>query len=130
MSNQSINHPNRIVDINGTKFKLIKLIDKTESDIHHIISRKLINKYNVRAKENLIRIPRRKHVALNQFFGDKQNPREQFKEVYELTKSVLSEWVRRELYTLLYEADDELFYIPEVLKTWKKKKKSGLSKNS
>jgi hypothetical protein len=34
---------------------------------------------------------------------------------------VLSEWVRRELYTILYEADDSMFYIPELLK-WKKKK--------
>lgn len=130
MSNQSINHPNRIVDINGTKYKIVQIVDKTASDLHHIIGKCNQYKYNVKAKENLIRIPRRKHVALNQFFGDKQNPRDQFKEVYEITKSVLSEWVRRELYTLLYEADDELFYIPEVLKTWKKKKKSGLSKNS
>jgi hypothetical protein len=91
MSNQSINHPNRIVDINGNTFKLVKLIDKTASDIHHILGKKYAYKYNVKAKENLIRIPRRKHVALNSFFGDKQNPRDQFKEVYELTKSVLSE---------------------------------------
>ena len=130
MSNQNYNRPNRIVDINGAQYKLVQIIDKTASDLHHIIWKCNQYKYNVKAKENLIRIPRRKHVALNQFFGDKQNPRDQFKEVYEITKSVLSEWVRRELYTLLYEADDELFYIPEVLKTWKKKKKSGLSKNS
>jgi hypothetical protein len=43
--------------------------------------------------------------------------------VYETVKSVLSEWVRRELYTILYEADDEMFYIPELLK-WKQKKKA------
>lgn len=127
---KTFNNRNRIVTIGNDSYRLVKLIDKTASDLHHIIGRMNQHKYNVRAKENLIRIPRRKHVALNSFFGDKQNPREQFKEVYELTKSVLSEWVRRELYTLLYEADDELFYIPEVLKTWKKKKKSGLSKNS
>jgi hypothetical protein len=37
-------------------------------------------------------------------------------------KQVLAPWVRRELYTILYEADEEMFYIPELLK-WKKKKK-------
>jgi ornithine carbamoyltransferase len=41
--------------------------------------------------------------------------------VYELTKEILSEWVRRELYTLFYSTPDDLFYIPEIIK-WKKKK--------
>ena len=65
---------------------------------------------------------RRKHVALNNFFGGKQNPREQLKDVFEIVKDVLTPWVRRELYTILYETDDEMFYISELLK-WKKKKK-------
>jgi hypothetical protein len=43
--------------------------------------------------------------------------------VYEIVKTVLTPWVRRELYTILYETDDEMFYIPELLK-WKKKKKT------
>jgi hypothetical protein len=43
--------------------------------------------------------------------------------VYEIVKTVLTPWVRRELYTILYETDDEMFYIPELLK-WKKKKKN------
>jgi hypothetical protein len=58
---------------------------------------------------------------LNSFFKDKQNPREQLQKVFEIVKPVLSHWVRKELYTILYEADDDLFYIPELLK-WKKKK--------
>jgi hypothetical protein len=37
-------------------------------------------------------------------------------------KQVLTPWVRRELYTILYETDDDMFYIPELLK-WKRKKK-------
>jgi hypothetical protein len=37
-----------------------------------------------------VKINRRKHIALNQFFGDKQNPREQLKEVFNLVKPVLS----------------------------------------
>jgi len=35
-------------------------------------------------------MPRRDHVALNNFFKEKQNPREQFKTVYEIVKNVLS----------------------------------------
>jgi hypothetical protein len=34
---------------------------------------------------------RREHIALNNYFRDKQNPREQLKKVYETVKSVLSE---------------------------------------
>jgi hypothetical protein len=55
-------------------------------------------------------------MALNAFFGDKQSPREQLKEVFELVKPVLSLGVKQELQAILYDADDELFYIPEVLK--------------
>ena len=85
-------------------------------------------KYNTNAEENKVRISRRKHIALNQFFGDKQSPREQLIEVFNLVKPVLTPWVRNELHTILELTDDEMFYIPEVLK-WnttkqKKKKKS------
>jgi hypothetical protein len=41
---------------------------------------------------------------------DKQNPRDQFKKIFELVKPVLSEWVRHELYTILYMTDDKMFY--------------------
>ena len=54
---------------------------------------------------------------------DKQNPREAMQKLFEMCKQVLTAWVRRELYTILYETDDEMFYIPELLK-WKKKKKT------
>ena len=64
----------------------------------------------------------RKHIALNNFFGNKQNPRDQLKDVFEIVKNVLTPWVRRELYTILYETDDSMFYIDEVLKHKKKKK--------
>jgi hypothetical protein len=60
---------------------------------------------------------------LNQFFGDKQNPREQLKEIFNLVKPVLSPWVRKELYTILEQTDDEMFYIPEVLLWYKRKMK-------
>jgi hypothetical protein len=53
----------------------------------------------------------------------KQNPREAMQKLFEMCKQVLTAWVRRELYTILYETDDEMFYIPELIK-WKKKKKT------
>lgn len=47
--------------------------------------------YNVNIPENKIEMNEREHVALNNYFRDKQNPREQLKQVYETVKSVLSE---------------------------------------
>ena len=115
--------PNRIVEINWVKWKLNRVIDKTATDLHHIMWQCNRHLYNVNIEQNKIRMERRKHVALNNFFGNKQNPREQLKDVYEIVKNVLTPWVRRELYTILYETDDEMFYIDELLK-WKKKKKT------
>ena len=86
--------------------------------------------YNVNIDQNKIIMSEREHIALNNYFRDKQNPREQLKQVYETVKSVLSEWVRRELYTILYEADDSMFYIPELLKWKKKKKTTGTEKKN
>ena len=129
--NNSLNHSERVfVDDNGIKRKINRVIEATATDLHHIIGQKYRNEYNVQVKENKIRIPRRKHVAYNNFVEDKQNPREAFKILFELTKQVLSEWVRKELYTILYEAPDDLFYIPEVLKWYKKKNKKNSEKNS
>lgn len=114
--------PNRIVEINWVQWKLNRVIDKTATDLHHIMGQCNKHLYNIWIEQNKIRMERREHIALNNYFRDKQNPREQLKKVYETVKTVLSPWVRRELYTILYEADDDMFYIPELLK-WKKKKK-------
>lgn len=114
----------KILEIDGDLWKLNKVIDKNAMDLHHIMGRCNRNKYNTNIEENKIKINRRLHVALNWFFGDKQNPRDQLKQVFEITKNVLSPGVRRELYTILYECDDEMFYIPELLK-WKKHKEKS-----
>ena len=61
---------------------------------------------------------------MNAFFGDKQSPREQLLEVFNLVKPVLSNWVRTELSTILTMTDDEMFYNEEVLhgkNKWKKR---------
>lgn len=126
---RSKERPNRIVEINGVQRKLNRVIDKTATDLHHIMGQCNKHLYNVNIDENKIRMERREHIALNNYFRDKQNPREQLKKVFETVKTVLSPWVRRELYTILYEADDEMFYIPELLK-WKKKKKQKTNTNT
>ena len=114
--------PNRIVEINWVQWKLNRVIEKSATDLHHIMGQCNKHLYNVNIDQNKIRMERREHIALNNYFKDKQNPREQLKKVYETVKQVLSPWVRRELYAILYEADDEMFYIKELLK-WKKKQK-------
>ena len=119
--------PNRIIEINWVQWKLNRVVEKTATDLHHIMWRCNRHLYNINIDENKIRMERREHIALNNYFRDKQNPREQFKKVYETVKNVLSPGVRKELYTILYEADDDMFYIPELLK--KKKKKEDKPKS-
>ena len=114
--------PNRIIEINGVQWKLNRVIEKTATDLHHIMWRCNKHLYNINIDQNKIRMERREHIALNNYFKDKQNPREQFKKVYETVKNVLSPGVRRELYAILYEADDDMFYISELLKEKKKRK--------
>lgn len=114
---------NSVIRIGNVDYSLKRVVDKTAQDIHHLIGKKYRHQYRTNAEENKVRINRRKHIALNQFFGDKQNPREQLKEVFNLVKPVLSPWVRKELYTILEQTDDEMFYIPEVLLWYKRKLK-------
>ena len=111
---------NKELEINWVRYRLFRIVDKTATSIHHIIGKCNRMNYNTNVDQNKVRISDREHIALNNFFRDKQDPRSQLKKVFELVKPVLSEWVRKELYTILYEADDELFYIPEVLKKKKK----------
>ena len=114
---------NSVIRIGNVDYSLKRVIDKTAQDIHHIISRKLINKFDVNNPINKVTLYRREHIALNQFFKDKQNPRDQFKKIFELVKPVLSEGVRHELYTILYMTDDKMFYNEEIVKDGSKKKK-------
>ena len=123
VKNNSRDNYNRILFINGVQYKLNRLIDKTETDIHHLIGKKYRMKYNTNEEENKVRISRREHIALNNYFWDKQSPREQLLKVFNLVKPVLSPGVRNELYTILELTDDEMFYIPNVLKCLKQKSK-------
>ena len=122
------NRIDRVITVDGIEYRLQRLIEKTATDIHHIIGKCNRMKYNTNAEENKVRISRREHVALNQYFKDKQDPRQQLLQVFNLVKPVLSPGVRRELHTILELTDDEMFYIPEVLK-WKQKTKKEKSWN-
>ena len=120
---KTINSHDRILNFDGKLYRLQRVIDKTETDIHHLIGRRYRQKYNTNAEINKVRINRRKHVALNAFFWDKQSPREQLLEVFNLVKPVLSLWVKHELEIILNQTTDDLFYNEEVLKNGKHKKK-------
>ena len=111
----------KYVEKNWKLYKMNLVIDKTAMDIHHILGQKYRDKYNVYVPENKIKIPRWEHVDYNNFVREKQNPREAMQKLYEMCKQVLSHWVREVFETVLYKTDDDLFYIPEVIK-WKKKK--------
>ena len=113
------NYRDRIITIDNVPYRLLRNIDKTATNLHHIMWRCNRQKYNTNIPENKVMISEREHDALNRFFKDKQNPRDQLLKVFNLVKPVLSQWVRHELEVIL-NCSDDLFYIPELLK-WKKK---------
>ena len=127
---KDFNYRDRVLTIDNVPYRLLRVIDKTSTNIHHIMWRCNRNKYNTNIPDNLVKISEREHDAFNRYFKDKQNPREQLLKVFNLVKPVLSNWVRHELEVIL-NCDDELFYIPELLKHGKKWKerteRQGLS---
>ena len=120
MDSKDINYRDRTITLDNVNYRLLKVIDKTATNLHHIMWRCNRHKYNTNIPENIVRISEREHDALNRFFKDKQNPRDQLRKVFELVKPVLSTGVKHELEIIL-NCDDDLFYIPGLLK-WKKKK--------
>jgi hypothetical protein len=108
----------RRMTIWGVEYKLNRVIEATEKDIHHILSRKMANKFNVNNPKNKIEIQRRKHIHLNWLFLDHQNPRDQLRDMLEIWKTALSEEVRTVLYDIL-SLDDEWFYDYDLVKKHK-----------
>ena len=108
----------RRMTIWGVEYKLNRVIEATEKDIHHILSRKMANKFNVNNPKNKIEIQRRKHIHLNWLFLDHQNPRDQLRDMLEIWKTALSEEVRTALYEIL-SLDDEWFYDYDLVKKHK-----------
>lgn len=117
----------KIIEKDGKKYKLNLIIDKTATDIHHILGQKYKAQYNVNIDQNKMRIPRKDHIDYNNFVKDKQSPREAMQKLYEMCKQVLTPGVREVMETVLYKTDDDLFYIPELLK-WKKNKRGTNTK--
>ena len=118
IENFDIKH--RTFTLNNELYRFNKFIDKEATSLHHIMWRMNRLKYNTNIELNKVLMNDREHRALNAFFKDKQNPRDQLLKVFNLVKPVLSRWVRQELEIIL-NCDDDLFYTPELLK-WKKKK--------
>lgn len=113
----------RTFSLNDKLYRYHEYIDKDAKSLHHIMGKMNRVKYNTNIELNKVLMDDREHRALNAFFKDKQNPRDQLIKVFELVKPVLSKGVKEELYTILYECDDEMFYIPELLKWYKQKQK-------
>lgn len=99
----------RIIEMNWVNYKLNRIIPPDEEDNHHIISRKEKARFKVWEPENIVRIKRKTHVALNNLFENNQEPRKQLAIMLEIWKTALSTGVRNELYTLLTLPDD-MFY--------------------
>ena len=112
----------KILTINGKSYRLQRVIDKTATNIHHIISRKERNRLNTNHERNKMKINMRLHDALNRFYGDKQNPKKQLEFMFNIWKEVLSPGVRQELYTL-FTLPDDMFYHEDLLKNGRNKKK-------
>lgn len=112
------NRIERITTVDWKEYRLQRIVDKTAEDIHHIISRKKIHKFKVNDPKNKIKMNRRKHMALNAFYGDHQTPKEQLQDMYDIWKTALSEEVSMALYDIL-QLDDEAFYDYDLVKKHK-----------
>ena len=112
---KDFNTRNRTFTLNNELYRFNKFIDKEAQSIHHIMGKMNRLKYNTNIELNKVLMNDREHRALNAFFKDKQNPREQLLKVFNLVKPVLSLGVRQELEIIL-NCDDDLFYREELLK--------------
>lgn len=112
----------RVIQCDGVTYKLNRVIPPDEEDNHHIISRKEKARFKVWEPENIVRIKRRTHVALNNLFENKQEPRKQLQMMFDIWKSALSPWVRQEL-DLIINLPDDMFYNENLLNGKHKRKK-------
>ena len=111
----------RTIERDWITYKLNRVIPYDEEDNHHIISKKEKARFKVWEPENIIRIKRRTHIALNNLFENRQEPRKQLQMMFDIWKTALSTWVRNELWTLLNLPDD-MFYNENLINGKHKKK--------
>ena len=103
------NRVERITTVDGVQYKLERVIDKTAEDIHHILSRKMRKDFNVENPKNKIKINKIKHMNLNRFFWDRQDPKRQLAYMLDIWKTALSDEVNQALLDIL-DLPDEAFY--------------------
>lgn len=109
------NRVERITTVDGVQYKLERVIDKTAEDIHHILSRKMRKDFNVENPKNKIKINKIKHMNLNRFFWDRQDPKRQLAYMLDIWKTALSEDVNQALLDIL-DLPDEAFYNFDLVK--------------
>ena len=118
---QNHNIISNTVTIDGIEYKLCKIKDRTATNIHHIISQKERQKYDVQNPINKMQVRIVRHDDFNRFFQDRQNPKKQLEYLLnEWWGNVLSLWVKRALLDILSLPDD-VFYKTELIKGTKKK---------
>ena len=74
---QNHNTINHYTTINGVQYKLCKVIDRTATNIHHIISQRERQQYDVQNPINKKKVRIVDHNDFYRFFKDRQNPRKQ-----------------------------------------------------
>lgn len=112
---------NRIITLDGVQYKLCRVIDQTATNIHHILSQKQHQKYDVQNPINKMKVKIYRHDIFNRFFWSRQTPKEQLEYLLvEWWGSVLSLGVKRALLDILSLPDD-VFYKQELIKGSKKK---------
>ena len=111
----------RIIQYEWVDYKLNRVIPPDEEDNHHIISRKEKTRFKVWLPENIVRITRRTHVALNNLFENRQEPKKQLQMMFDIWKTALSPWVRQEL-DLLINLPDDMFYNENLINGKHKRK--------
>lgn len=120
----SNNVNNSVIILNGVQYKLSKIIDTTATNIHHIISQKEYQEFDVQNPINKMKVKVLRHDALNRFFWDRQNPKKQLEYLLkERWGNVLSIWVKRALLDILSLPND-VFYKKELIKGAKKQNKN------
>jgi hypothetical protein len=65
---KDFNYRDRVITLDNVNYRLLKCIDKTATNLHHIISRKENKKFNVHHERNKMVINMRVHDALNRLF--------------------------------------------------------------
>lgn len=101
------------------EYALHRVIDKTATNVHHLLQRAERSRFNVDADENKVRMLQREHQALHQYFTNERDPQAQLRKHFNLTRWVIKEDIAEQLEELL-NLPIEDFYKSNLVK-WKRK---------